>query len=291
MIASAGAAIMIIGVAALPALAQTGAGASTTASVGFRTHLHLNVTASTTLNASTTLSAHLTLIVTRANQEISRRINALNALSARVNEMMRLSAADKDALSSSIQSQITALNTLQLQISTDAAANNTSTLKTDVDSITSSYRIFALILPQGSIEAAADRVLTIVGIMNDLGTKFSARIQAAQSAGNDVAAASTTLADFNAKVSDANTQANAATSEVASLTPDNGNATIEASNTAALKDAHSKILTAQQDLVAARADAETIITDLAAFKVSATASTTISASGTAPINGRYPHEL
>lgn len=289
IVASAGAAIMIIGVAALPALAQTGVSASTTASVGFRTRLRLNATASTTLNASSTLSAHLTLIVTRANQEITRRINALNALSARVNEMMRLSAADKDALSSSIQSQITALNTLQLQISTDAAANNTSTLKTDVDSITSSYRIFALILPQGSIEAAADRVLTIVGIMNDLGMKFSARIQAAQSAGNNVTVASTTLVDFNAKVSDASVQANAATSEVVSLMPDNGNAATEASNTAALKDAHSDILTAQQDLTGARTDAETIISDLATFKVSVTASTTIVASGTASTSQPYFH--
>ena len=158
---------------------------------------------------------------------------------------------------------------MQTQIAADAAANNTSSLKTDVKSITSSYRIFVLVLPQGAIEAASDRVLTIVGTMNDLGTKFSARISAAATAGNDVTAAQASLTDFNAKVADANTQANAAASEVASLTPDNGNATVEASNTAALKDAHSKILAAQQDFVTARADAMAIINDLAGFKVSA----------------------
>ncbi len=211
-------------------------------------------------------------ITTRADNEITRRMNALNALSARVNAMVRLSATDKSNLSTSIASQITAMNTLQAQVAADAAANNTSSLKTDVKSITSSYRIFILVLPQGAIEAASDRVLTIVSTMNDLGTKFSARISAAATAGNDVTAAQASLTDFNAKVADANTQATAAASEVASLTPDNGNTTVEASNTAALKDAHSKILAAQQDFVTARADAMAIINDLAGFKVSAAAS-------------------
>jgi hypothetical protein len=114
--------------------------------------------------------------------------------------------------------------------------------------------------------------------MNDLGTKLSARITAAQSAGNNVTAATTALASFNAKVSDGSTQANAAITEVSSLKPDNGDATVMASNTATLKDARSKIQAAQQDFVAARKDAETIVQLFATFKVSANASTTASTS-------------
>jgi hypothetical protein len=282
MIVAVSASMAIIAAAALPALAQTvalssvgvGVNASATVSAaGIKTRL--------SAEASATLAARITTITDRADQEITRRVNTLNALSARVAAMVRLSATDKNNLSSSIQSQITAMNSLQAQITIDAAANNTSSLKTAVQSITASYRIFALILPQGTIEAAADRVLTIVGIMNDLATKLSARIQAAQYAGNNVAASQTTLADFNAKVSDAATQSTAATVEVASLMPDNGSSTIMASNTVTLKDARFKIQAAQQDFVAARADAETIIKDLATLKVSATASTTVSASTSA----------
>jgi hypothetical protein len=231
--------------------------------------------------ASATLAAHITTITDRADQEITRRMNALNALSARVAAMVRLSATDKNNLSFSIQSQITAMNSLQAQIAADAAANNTSSLKIAVQSITASYRIFALILPQGTIEAAADRALTIVGIMNDLATKFSVRIQEAQSAGNNVTAAQAALTDFNAKVSDASTRVTTAAGEVASLKPDSGSSIVMASNTAALKDARSKIRATQQDFVTARADAESIIKALAAFKVSATASTTVSASTSA----------
>lgn len=273
-IASAGAAVAIIAAATVPALAQAaglGVGVNASASVSA---LGIKVGAA----VGATLAARIKDITTRADAEITRRINALNALTARVNAMVRLSATDKSNLSASISNQVTAMNTLQTQIAADAAANSTSSLKADVQSITSSYRIFILVLPQGMIEAAADRVLTIASTMNDLSAKFGARITTAQAAGNDVTAASATLGDFNAKVADANIQANAAASEVASLTPDNGNATIQASNTAALKDAHSKILVAQQDFVSARADALAIVKDLAGFKVSTSATVTASTS-------------
>jgi len=273
-IASAGAAIVVLASAAFPALALTaGIDASASASVTAGV-----VRARVNASASTTVDARITLITGKADQEITRRIDALNALSARVNGMVKLSATDKSNLSSLIQTQITAMNVLQTQISTDATANNTSTLKADVKSITASYRIFALILPQGAIEAMSDRALTIVGTMNDLGTKFSARVQAAQTAGNNVTAATTALADFNTKVSDANTQATAAASEVASLAPDNGNATVMASNTATLKDARSKLQAVQQDFVTARVDATTIVKTLATFKVAASATTNASTS-------------
>jgi hypothetical protein len=263
------AATALIAAATFPAFAETSTIASGTRAQAAATKI------------ATALATRIKTITDRADQEIARRINALNALATAVNAMTRLSATDKSNLSASIQSQIMAMNALQSQINADAAANSTSTLKTAVQSITSSYRIFALILPQGAIEAASDRALTIVGTMNDLSTKLSARIQAAQAAGNNVTVAQTALTDLNAKVADASTQATAAAAEVASLTPDNGVATVMASNTAALKDARSKIQAAQKDFVAARADAETIIKALATFKVPASASTTVSSSTSA----------
>jgi len=264
----------------LPAFALTsGLGASVTAGVNATTSVG-GTSAGAGVGVNASLSTKVKDITNRADQEITRRLNALNALSTRVNAMVRLSDSEKASLSSAIQAQISAMNSLQAQISADAQANNTTTLKTDVQSITKSYRIFALILPQGSIEAAADRVLTITNIMTDLSAKFSTRISAAQSAGNNVTGAANALTDMNAKISDANTKTNAATSEIATLQPDNGDATVRASNTATLKDARSKIQAAQQDIVTARMDAETIIKALGGFKVSASASTTVTSSST-----------
>lgn len=241
----------------------------------------VNVGAGATLRA-TALAKLIANAQARADQEITRRITALNALSTRVNAMVKISASDKSSLSSNIATQVMAMNTLQAQIASDAAANSTSSLKTDIQSITKSYRIFMLIIPQGAIEAASDRVLDIAGMFTTLSTQLQTRITAAQSAGNDMSASVSALADMNAKVADANTQANAAATEVASLQPDNGDATIEASNTAALKDARSKVQAGQADLTAARADAGIIVKALVALKVSgsASASSTMTATST-----------
>ena len=240
---------------------------------------------------TTTLSsARRTTIMKLADQESIRRLTALNALSARVNAVINLSVTDKTNLLSSIQNQIHILSARKQEIDSEAMSSSPSELKDDVDSITAWHHDFALILSQGTMAAAADRALSIVGIMNDLGTKFSARIQTAQSAGNNVTAATATLTDFNNKVSDANTQTTAAISDVVPLVPDDGDAAIAASNTAALKDARAKIVAAQQDFVAARTDAQTIIKALATWSppTPAAASTTSSTSSTSPAS-RLPH--
>jgi hypothetical protein len=113
-------------------------------------------------------------------------------------------------------------------------------------------------------------------MLAQLSDKFSARIAALPSGTS--ASLSATLADYNAKIADAKVQANAAVSEVANLKPDNGDTSIQQSNTAALKDARSKTQAAQQDIVAARKDAETIVKGLrgtgASVSGSASATTT-----------------
>ena len=268
----------IVGIAMLTAGAALPVFAATSIGLGVNASATVNVGVGS--NVSARVAALVKTAQSHADEEIMRRINALNALSARVDAMVKLSAIEKASLSTSIQSQITALTNLQSQIAADAAANSTSSLKADIQSITKSYRIYALIIPQGALDAAADRVLNIAGMFTTLAGQFQADITAAQNAGSNMSASVSALADMNAKVADANTQTNAAISEIASLKPDNGDATVKASNTAALKSAHTKIQAAQQDLVAARKDAGTILKALLAIKVSgsATVSTTASTS-------------
>jgi hypothetical protein len=210
--------------------------------------------------ASTT--APLAKAQDRAKQEITRRTDALTKLSARIGEMQKLSASEKASLSSGILTQINILTALEAKIAADTDA---ATLKTDVQSITKSYRIFALIIPQGAIAAASDRVESTVATSGDISTKLQARITSANSAGHDTSALSASLVDMNAKTANANTQAEAAVSETASLTPDNGDTTLMQSNTSALKDARAKLKTAEADLKAAKADAESIAKALKGF--------------------------
>lgn len=214
----------------------------------------------------------------RADREIARRIDALNALIVRVNAMQKISADQKAALAASIQNQISTLNDLKAQIAADVQAQSTSSLKTDLQSILKAYRIFMLVIPQGAIEAAADRIVNVAGSMTTLSAQLQTRITAANASGTDISASQSLLADMNAKITDANTKTTAAVTEVGSLTPDNGDQAKMQANLTALKDARSKIQAAQQDLVAARQDAIKIIKNL---KIAANATAGVSASSSA----------
>ena len=218
-------------------------------------------------------SARVANLLSRATQEIDRRIAALNTLASRTQSMQKLSDTEKNNISSAIQSQISDMMTLKAKVEGDS---DVATLRADAESITKSYRIYALVIPQGAIVAAADRVMTIADAMTTVGQKIQTRLSSAQSSGQDVASLQSAMADFTAKVSDATTQAGNAVSGVSSLVPDQGDPAKLQANTAALKDARSKIKTATGDLEAARKDAGTIIKALQALgrKASAASTTT-----------------
>ncbi len=209
----------------------------------------------------------------RADTEIDRRIAALDTVSERIGEMKNVSAEQKASLTANIQLQKTTLIDLKTKID---AETDVAGLRTDAKSITSSYRIFALIIPQGHIIAAADRVDTIVTNMTSIGTKLQARITAAQTAGKDVTALQTLLVDFNAKVADAKVQADASQVLIAGLTPDAGDQAKFDANKKTLLDAQAKVKLSVSDLKAARKDAEDILTAIRAFHIDASATTTAS---------------
>jgi chromosome segregation ATPase len=209
-------------------------------------------------------------IISRSDQEITQRINSLNALLNRIDEMQKVSSSEKKYLSSAIQSQIADLTNLKTQIGNDS--NSTSSLRTDFQSITKSYRIYMLVIPQGTLTAAADRIMTITSTTAALAAKLQTRISEAQTAGQNVSALQSSLSDLNAKVTDANAQAQAALNEITPLMPDNGSSTQMQANTATLKDARSKIATAQKDLIAARKDAGIIVKGLITMDKSSAAS-------------------
>jgi hypothetical protein len=260
----------------LATFAQTTANVSVTA-----TPVATSVSGSASTNAAAKaakLATNMTTAISRADQEIARRITNLNSLSTRIGSMKNVSASEKTSLQTSITTEISTLTSLKAKIDADTVA---ATLKTDIQSITIDYRVYLLILPQGRIAAATDRVATIVSEMQQLAPKLSARISAAQTAGVNVTAAQSAYTDMQAKVSDASTQSAAALSETESLQPDQGNATIQASNTAAIKDAAAKIKTSTADLKAARADIQTILNAVKGTGGSTSASATTNTSVTA----------
>ncbi len=215
------------------------------------------------------LEARIAKAKTHADQELDRRVTSLNALATRVNDMKKITDAQKSSLTAAITDQVNTVTALKAKIDADT---DVATLRADIQSITKSYRIYALILPQASLVAAADRAMDVASSMSALAGKLQARISTLQTSGTDVTALQAAYADFNLKIADANTQANAAVTEAVSLKPDNGDKTVMAANVAALKDARKKVQAAQQDLVVARKDAETIVRGIRKDKGNASSS-------------------
>ena len=191
-----------------------------------------------------------------ADAKINARIQALSDLETRLGQMQKVSDSERASLDATLQSSISDMTSLKVKIDADTDATD---LKTDIQSITKGYRIYLLVLPQGRIIAAADRVITISGLFSSLSAKLQIRITAYGQTGADTTALNNSLADINLKTGDANAQANAAIEEVANLQPDNGSASVYASNQVALKDAKNKIKLAISDLNAARQDVGSIV--------------------------------
>lgn len=268
---AAASALAALALSASPALALgVGIDASVRARGDFKaasTSADLKVRAS-----ATATSTRLENAISRADKEIARRIESLTDISARVQAMTKISDAMKSSLAASVSAEIAHLNALKAQI--DAQTDFTA-LKNDINSITSSYRIYMLVIPVGRIEVAADKVNTVVGSYTVLAAKLQTRITGAQTAGKDVTALNASLGDMKAKTADAQAQATAAVSLVANLKPDNGDESIMRANTAAIKSARAKIQTALADLKAARQDAGSITKTLASFHLDGSASSTV----------------
>lgn len=209
--------------------------------------------------------ATITRLKNRADAEITRRLTALNALLTKINAMVRLTSDQKTGFTNGIQGQITSLTNLRTKIDADT---DIATLRTDVQSIVQSYRIFALYLPQVEILSHADRALTIIGEMNSISTKLQSRIDAAKSAGNDTTSLQSLMTDRTSKLADASTQAQNAINAVLPLVPSG-----YPGNKPTLQSARSMLQTARGDMQAAEKDATQVRQGLKGMKKPSTTPT------------------
>ena len=208
----------------------------------------------------------------RAVQEMRRRTEALNGLSARINSMVRVSPEFKQNLSVAVQTQISTFAQLQNKIESGA---DVATLKTDIQSISQSHRFFSLLMQQVRISAAADRIVNITTMFSSVGTKLQTRIAVAAQAGADTASMSETLNSIATKISNAQNKAQAAVSAVVALQPDQGDKTLAAANQKVIVQANADIRAAHKDLESARADISTILKSLKKISVGATSTTSV----------------
>lgn len=206
-------------------------------------------------------------IIARSDKQIEERISALNDVNTKVQALKHVSSSEKASIASIVQTNISGLTALKAKIDADT---DLATLQADEKSILGSYRIYALVIPQGMILVSADRVVTIADMLTTVSSKLALRITEAQTAGKDVTSLNTTLADLNAKIALAKTEAATAQSSVSGLTPDQGDKARAEANHKALVDARTHIKAATEAIKAARKDIDIITKGLKAFHLKAT---------------------
>ncbi len=220
--------------------------------------------------ATVALTARIEKGQAKATEEIDRRITALNELNTRIQAMTKVNDQEKANISAFLQSQVGLMASLKAKIVADA---DIDTLKTDIKSITESYRVFALVMPQGHMIAVTDAIVATSDSLNILAAKLQARIDAVP-AGKDTTTLATLIADMKAKADDSKVQAQAAVNLIAPLTPDNGDKTIMEKNKKAFVDAKAKIKLGSDDIKKSREDAKKIVDMLKKIKVNVTATST-----------------
>jgi hypothetical protein len=206
----------------------------------------------------------------RADSEITRRINSLTELMSKINTLKKLSVTDKSSLVTKLQAEINNLNILKTKIDADT---DLVMLKTDVSSIVQSYRVYLVFLPQTRILITADSMGTTADNLTTLSNKLQTLITGSGETGATLTNLQNLLTDMQAKIKDAQTQYQAADTEVLPLTPQGypGNIT-------SLKDARLKLKTGTTDLKIARDDAKQLVKVLRSLKK------TLKATGSATLN-------
>lgn len=191
----------------------------------------------------------------QADTDVQKRLDSLNDLITKVKAMKHLTDGQKNDLTAKAQSEITTLNNLKTKIDADT---DLATLRADRQAVFNQVRVYALFIPSMHIVGAADNILDVVTLMQQLQQKLQDRVNQAKSSGKDVTALQNALNDMQAKVTDAQTQAQNAINTVTLLVPDGGDKTKFDSNKTALENARNLIKTAESDLKTARGDAQTV---------------------------------
>jgi len=218
---------------------------------------HASSTEARDLRHASTTTARIQKAEVRGVSEIDARIQSLTELVARIQGMKNIGDSDKVSIETSMQSEITDLQALRTTIASSSTSVSTTTVRSELQSITQGHRVYLLVEPRVRILAEADRINTLVAMMTALSAKLQAR--AASSTATTTVPSSALISDINVKLVDATAQTQAAVAEVTPLKVDNGDKAIAASNANTLKDARLKLQAAQKDIVAARQDIEQIV--------------------------------
>jgi len=202
--------------------------------------------------------AKLTELKARADEAVKDRLAQIDKLSARLHDAAADCGQNAD-VAGQLANDRTGLEALDATIQAETDAKKAVA---EYRQIFTDFRIYWLETPKTHEVVACDRGSKADATLTSLEQKIQGRVDEAKAKGYDVTNAQAALDDMGAKLSDATTHANQASSSVADLKADKGNPSVLSSNFAALSKGRQDLHTAWTDLQAARHDARTAIDDL-----------------------------
>jgi hypothetical protein len=207
-------------------------------------------------NGTTTAAdqAKLQLIINRGNSEIGRRLATLQTLSSKISSATKLTANDKVTLNDEVSNEVSGLTSLKTKLDADTTVIDA---RTDAQSIITDYRVYALVAPKVNLVKTADDQQVAESKLSALVPKLQTRINSAQSAGKNVTALQSGLADMTKQITAAQAISAKIEASVIDLQPTDYN-----SNHKVLSGDRDQLKTAQTDIQAAVSDATTIVSGL-----------------------------
>ena len=193
--------------------------------------------------------ARLDLVKVKAAAEIAKRQVTLTKLAATLASRTN-DCGSNGVMAGQISSTQTGLATLG---STIAADTDLTKARADYRLIFTDYRVYLLVAPKSSIVTNCDNHMGYANKLKESATKLAAAIANAKTKGKDTTVAEAQLASATAAIDPAVAQDQSAVNSVINLTPDKGDKTVQASNTAALDAAHASEKNADTQLDGARA--------------------------------------
>jgi hypothetical protein len=198
-------------------------------------------------------SAGKTLATIQADAKLktTARIGSLNTAIAKITAAQDIGSSDRSEILATLKGDVTGMNTVEAKIAADTTV---ATASADYKTIFTTYRVYAVAIPQSRLAAAADReTSTTIPRLTDAQTKLSAAL-AGPDAGKSTPALQADLSDMSAQVSAATAALNGIAAESLAVTPSAYN-----SNHSVLEPIRSAVKSAIADLTKASTDGKTVL--------------------------------
>lgn len=184
-----------------------------------------------------------TLLATNRTTDLTKAMTTLQS-------MQRLSTDTRTQLVAQVQTNISDLTALQEKIAGDT---DLETIKTDVRSIITAYRVYIVVLPQVRGLAVVDRLQSFTQTLTTLQTRIQTKTTELKSAGNDTSAIQSNIDQAAAKMTEAQAAITRAETSFTDMQVDDptGSTTLKATGQAQLQIARQDLRQARESLVKA----------------------------------------